>query len=200
MAQPPTLPAQSHMLLIDEVAKEVIRFLCGQRKGVIPIKQVRVVATSALTITGNSYTVDSVNLSTGDRVLLTAQSSNLANGIYVATVTSTTMTLARDVDANEENDFQSGMLVAVGEGTVYGGTLWRVTTAGWPGTKTLGNDALVFAQLTTLGVTGATGATGPTLSVSAPSGVTVPTNATTIVFGTGLSGSMSGTTLTLWKP
>lgn len=66
--------------------------------------------------------------------------------------------------------------------------------------STLASEAKADINSGVTGYTGPTGATGPTLQVSAPSGVTAATNCTTIIFGTGLSGSFTGGVLRVWIP
>ena len=155
-------------MMADEVARELSNLITG-RNGVVPLKTVRVVATSNVTsLTAASYTVDSVNLATGDRVLLTAQTANsgAANGIYVATVTGTTMALTRAPDMNTANHVQTGMQINVAEGGSYAASSWQVTTSGWPGSKTLGTDALAIGQFTGSAVSAATSSAAGTQSAA----------------------------------
>lgn len=53
------------------------------RDGPVLRAPVRVVATAAVTASGASPVVDGVSLTAGDRVLLTAQAADSANGVYV---------------------------------------------------------------------------------------------------------------------
>lgn len=202
MAQSPTIPALSHTLMESELVNEFIHFLKGKRNGVLPLRQVRAVAVTSLSLTAASTTLDGLTIVSGDRILLTAQSSSQQNGIYYATVTASTMALTRTDDYNESNCVTSGMIVAVGAGTTYGGTHWKMTTAAWPGTKTLDTDAQAWSQITTgaTGATGTTGATGATGAMSGygASGQTVITGITGIYVGTGLSCKLAGGVLSIY--
>ena len=106
----------------------------------------RAVATTNVTLTGGAPTpVDGVNLSVGDRVLVTAQSTGSQNGLYqVQTVGSgANGTWIRTSDGNETGEIEAGMIVMVTEGTVYADTQWKLVT---DDPITIGTTALTFTQ------------------------------------------------------
>lgn len=75
--------------------------------------------------------VDGVTLSDGDRVLVPNQATKSQNGIYVVGASPT-----RSTDADNTAELSGGTIVAVEQGTRYGGREMQVTTAGsiTPGT------------------------------------------------------------------
>jgi hypothetical protein len=106
----------------------------------------RVVTTTNITLTGGTpSSVDSVNLSTGDRVLVTGQTTGTQNGLYyVVTVGSgVTGTWARTSDGNENGEIEAGMIVMVTEGTIYADTQWKLIT---DDPITINTTALTFTQ------------------------------------------------------
>lgn len=99
----------------------------------IDFKQaVRVCATTNVTLIGGApNSVDDVNLSAGDRVLVTGQTDAVENGIYeVQTVgAGSNGTWIRSYDANSATgEVESGMIVQVTEGTANGDTQWVLKT------------------------------------------------------------------------
>lgn len=96
---------------------------------------VRACATAAVTLSGEQ-TIDGVALVTDDRVLLTAQTSSVDNGIYVVD----TGTWERAKDADGAYDFVKGSMIKVNSGTSNSG-VWQCTTAD---PITVGTSALTF--------------------------------------------------------
>ena len=83
---------------------------------------VRAITVTNVTLAGGAPTpVDGVNLSAGDRVLVTGQSTGSQNGLYqVETVGSgSNGTWVRTTDGNTTGEIEAGMIVMVTEGTVY---------------------------------------------------------------------------------
>lgn len=74
--------------------------------------------------------VDDVNLSAGDRILVTAQDPGSENGIYqVQTVgTGANGTWIRSIDTNQTGELEAGTIVMVTEGNTYADTQWKLTT------------------------------------------------------------------------
>lgn len=105
---------------------------------------VRVLATSNVTLATPGASIDGVSLSSGDRVLLTGQSSASENGIYVWTGASTA--LARATDANTADELL-GMAVFVLEGTAADSAWVLATNA----PITVDTTALSFTQFTGAG-------------------------------------------------
>lgn len=94
---------------------------------------VRAATTANITLSA-AQTIDGVSVVAGDRVLVKNQSTASQNGIYTASAS----TWTRAVDRIE-----SGMLVAVCEGTVAADTLWTLTTNE---PITVGTTSITFAQ------------------------------------------------------
>ncbi len=104
----------------------------------VPSKRsVQAVATSAITLSG-AQTIDGYSAIAGDRILVTAQSSGVNNGIYVVQTGSWT----RATDFNTTGYADYGLLIWVQNGSVDGGTVWKLTTTG---PITIGSTALTFA-------------------------------------------------------
>jgi filamentous hemagglutinin len=107
---------------------------------------VRVITLSNITLTGGApATVDGVNLSTGNRVLVAGQSTGSQNGLYeVQTVgAGSNGTWIRSSDGNVDGEIEAGMIVMVTEGTIYKDTQWKLTTND---PIIIGTTALVFEQ------------------------------------------------------
>ena len=106
----------------------------------------RVVSTTNITLAGGApNAVDSVNLSAGDRVLVTGQTTGSQNGLYyVSTLGSgSNGTWSRTSDGNENGEIEAGMIVMVSEGIIYADTQWKLIT---DDPITLGTTALTFTQ------------------------------------------------------
>lgn len=86
--------------------------------------------------TGGLQTIDDVTLTANDRVLVWQQADDTQNGIYLASAGS----WSRAIDLNA-NFTTGGKLVAVNEGTLYGGRLFQHTTVG---AITFGTTSIVF--------------------------------------------------------
>lgn len=99
---------------------------------------VRAATTANITLSG-AQTIDGVSVIAGDRVLVKAQSTASANGIYLAA--SGAWTRATDFDASAE---VLGSSVFVSEGTTLGNSVWLLTT---DGPITLGSTSLTFTQI-----------------------------------------------------
>jgi len=124
---------------------------------------VRVVTTSNITLSGGApNSVDGVNLSLNDRVLVTGQSSKSQNGIYYVTTVGSGAngTWARSVDANTTGEVLAGMIVMVTEGGQYADTQWKLLTND---PIVIGSTELTFAQ--NFGVPYTAAAVPPTANV-----------------------------------
>ena len=107
---------------------------------------VRVITVANVTLAGGAPTpVDGVNLSAGDRVLVTGQSTGNQNGLYqVQTVGSgSNGTWVRTSDGNTTGEIEAGMIVMVTEGTIYADTQWKLIT---DNPIVIGTTALTFTQ------------------------------------------------------
>ena len=69
--------------------------------------------------------VDGATLANGDRVLVPNQTTKSQNGIYIVSGSPT-----RSTDADNTGELSGGTIVAVEQGTKYGGREMRITTAG----------------------------------------------------------------------
>lgn len=108
--------------------------------GVLAVKDpVRVLASSNITLSG-LQTIDGVSLATNDRVACINQSTGSQNGLYAAA--SGAWTRVADMDQNTE--LTGGTEFLVNEGTVYAGSVWRITNTG---AITLGTTTLTFSQV-----------------------------------------------------
>jgi hypothetical protein len=106
---------------------------------------VRVVSRTNVVLSGGApNSVDDVNLSLGDRILVSGQDSGAANGIYYVTTvgTGSNGTWSRSVDGNTTGEILSGMVIMVTEGTSYADTQWKLITNN---PIVLGTTELVFS-------------------------------------------------------
>jgi len=109
---------------------------------------VRATATVSITVSNPRQSIGSNNLWDGvvlnvyDRVLLQNQSNNAENGIYVWNGAGTPLT--RSADANTTTGMYTGTLVVVTEGTLYGGSVWRLATGG---KITVGTTPITFSTV-----------------------------------------------------
>lgn len=107
---------------------------------------VRVCTVTNITLSGGApNSVDGINLSLNDRILVTGQTSGAQNGIYYVTAlgTGANGTWARSIDTNTTGELLSGTIVMVTEGTSYADTQWKLTTND---PITIGSTALTFVQ------------------------------------------------------
>lgn len=99
---------------------------------------VKALAAANITLYG-AQTIDGVAVTTGDRVLVTGQTSAVDNGIYDVD----TGTWTRSADFDGPYDVTKGTLVTVNEGTIYSRTCWALSTAD---PITIGTSALSFVS------------------------------------------------------
>ena len=107
---------------------------------------VRVVSTSNVTLSGGApNSVDGVNLSSNNRVLVTGQTNKAQNGIYYVTTvgSGSNGTWARTNDADLTGEVLAGMIVMATEGSQYADTQWKLLT---DDPITIGVTELTFAQ------------------------------------------------------
>jgi hypothetical protein len=138
------------------------------KTGLDPKDSVRVATTAALTVTysnGSSgvgatltnagtqaaITIDSIVLSSGDRVLVKDQASALQNGIYTVTTVGTASTnwvLTRSTDADQNPEVTPGAFTFVEEGTNNGNNGFVCTATG---TITIGTSNIPWVQFSGAG-------------------------------------------------
>lgn len=110
-------------------------------------------ATLTNASTQSALTIDSIVLSTGNRVLVKDQASALQNGIYVVTdigsaSTNWVMTRSTDFDNNPGGEVEGGDFVFVQEGTVGADNGYVVTTNG---EITVGTTPITWVQFSGAG-------------------------------------------------
>lgn len=103
-------------------------------------QSVRVASTANIATLSGLLTIDGVTVVANDRVLVKDQTTQSANGIYLAASGAWT----RALDADENAEVTAGLSVMVTEGTSQADTQWRLTTND---AITVGSTALVFAQI-----------------------------------------------------
>jgi hypothetical protein len=106
----------------------------------------RVVTVTNITLAGGApSSVDGVSLTTGDRVLVTAQTTGSQNGIYKVTTVGSGAngTWARTTDADQTGEIEAGMIIMVTEGAIYADTQWKLIT---DDPITIGTTTLTFTQ------------------------------------------------------
>lgn len=152
---------------------------------------VRVAATTNITLATPGANIDGVAMVSGDRVLLTAQTTALENGIWVWTGSGTPLT--RSTDADAVGEIKDGTTVAVaagtGAGTVYIQTASVDTTA--PGVTTAEVWVQFTTQATYVGTANRITVVGTTIDISAA--YVGQTSITTL--GTITTGTWTGTSI-----
>jgi len=106
----------------------------------------RVVTIVNITLAGGApNNVDGVNLTIGDRVLVTGQDTASQNGLYdVYTLgTGSNGTWVRTSDANATGEIEAGMIIMVTEGQVFADTQWKLIT---DNPIIIGTTGLTFTQ------------------------------------------------------
>lgn len=99
---------------------------------------VRAIATSNITLSG-TQTIDGVSVIAGDRVLVKAQSTGSANGVYVVAAGA----WSRATTEDNNNEMTPGAFWFVEGGTTYGKTQWRIENTG---TITVGTTSITINQ------------------------------------------------------
>ena len=106
----------------------------------------RVLTTSNITLSGGApNSVDGVNLSLDDRVLVIGQTTQSQNGIYFVDVlgSGSNGTWVRTGDTDLTGELLAGTIVMVTEGLVYHDTQWKLTT---DDPIVIGTTPLIFEQ------------------------------------------------------
>lgn len=100
-----------------------------------------IVANVALGAVPNASQADTLTLSPNDRILLSGQTDQSENGIYVVGASS----LARASDMSTGVEVQLNAFVRVLEGAVYNGSWWHLTSP-TSGAVTIGTTSIVFEE------------------------------------------------------
>jgi hypothetical protein len=103
----------------------------------------RATTTANITLSG-TQTIDGVGVIAGDRVLVRAQSTGSANGIYVVAAGA----WSRSTDADTDAEVHAGMFTFIEEGTVHADSGWVLSTNN---PITVGSTALAFTQFSGAG-------------------------------------------------
>jgi len=157
-------------------------YVDAARSGLDVKASVRAATTANITLSG-TQTVDGVDLSAGDRVLVKNQSTASQNGIYVVAAGS----WARSTDADSDAEVTPGLFTFVEEGTANADSGWVLSTNS---TITLGTTSLAFAQFSGAGqLTAGDGLTkdGSTLNVVTASTSRIVVNADSIDLASGVA-------------
>ncbi|WP_271672020.1 hypothetical protein [Bradyrhizobium sp. CCBAU 51627] len=111
--------------------------IAGSPNPGLAIKAPCLVATTANITLSGLQTVDGVALAAGNRVLVRAQTDQTTNGIYNAS----TGPWTRAIDANNNSDWASGLLVMAAQGATFSTMLFECPSAD---PIVLGTSAIVF--------------------------------------------------------
>lgn len=102
--------------------------------------------------------VDGVQASNGNRILLKDQTDQTQNGIYTLTISGTSYTLARSIDASNSSEASTsntnltgGSFVFVTGGSTNESTGWVISSP--EGAINLGTDKIIWTQFSSAGVT-----------------------------------------------
>jgi predicted aconitase with swiveling domain len=140
--------------------------------GPVKLNVTAVSVANIASLSAPGATLDSVSLSSGQRILLTAQTTTHQNGIWIWNGAASALTRPTDFVSASTTMAYFDQVVSVDQGTVYAGTEWRITTTG---TITIDTSAIAYTQWATNlagnGVTGtlaiANGGTGATSASTA---------------------------------
>lgn len=117
-----------------------------------PKDAVRAASSTNVTLPpgGTTFTVDSVTIVNGDRVLLAGQTTGSQNGIYDVSGVGTSVVLTRSTDMDASAEVTYGLSTLVVEGTANAGSTWMLTTTG---AITLGSTSLTISKISSGGTT-----------------------------------------------
>jgi len=160
-------------------------YVDAARSGLDVKASVRAATTANITLSG-TQTIDGVDLSAGDRVLVKNQSTASQNGIYVVAAGA----WARSTDADSDAEVTPGLFTFVEEGTANADSGWVLATNS---VITLGSTSLAFAQFSGAGqITAGDGLTktGSQIDIATASATRIVVNADSIDLATtGVSAS-----------
>jgi len=131
---------------------------------------------ATLTFTASGLiSIDSVSLSSGDRVIINSSTDQFVNGIYEYGTTASFFTRTSDFDGSPAQEVDGGEFSFVTEGTVNADTGWVVSSPN--STATIGVDSIIWTQFSAAGV------------ITAGSGMTQDGTTFNVNGGVGLSAS-----------
>lgn len=135
--------------------------------------------------TQSAFTIDGVSPTTGTKILVKNQTSNVQNGIYVLTIVgsgSTNWVLTRSSIYNTPTLIQSGLEVYINNGTINGGSAWMQSAI----VVTIGTSPIIFTSFIPItALTGDVTAIGP----GSVSSIVSSINGKSIVLGGSLTTS-----------
>lgn len=134
----------------DAATKGYVDTAVANLNSVYKYRNVRAATTANITLSNPATAVfDGVTLTSGERLLVRAQTAQAENGIYIFNGSSSALTRATDADAWAEFP---GSLVSVNEGTLYADARFfcPVNDGG-----TLDTTAITYTQDTSTGLTAA---------------------------------------------
>ncbi len=147
--------------------------------GLDPKESVRAATTANIDLTtGGTLTIDGVNTSAGDRILVRAQTDPTENGIYE--VAAGAWSRASDMDGTPSSEVSGGNFTFVEQGSTYQNTGWVLQG---DGELALGVDNLNWTQFSGAGqITAGDGLTktGETIDVNPGDGVQIVSDAVAV--------------------
>ena len=148
---------------------------------------------ATLTFTASGLTsIDSVSLSSGDRVIINSSTDQFVNGIYEYGTTASFFTRTSDFDGSPAQEVDGGEFSFVTEGTLNADTGWVVSSPN--STATIGTTPIIWTQFSAAGViTAGDGLVqvGTAFNVGAGTGITVSSSQVSIAT-TGVSATSYG--------
>jgi hypothetical protein len=118
------------------------------------------VATANVSIAGPGATLDGYTMVSGDRILLTGQTSASQNGLWLFNGSAAAMTRPTDYPAANTTMAVFGVTVFIVNGTLKAGTFWKLTTTG---TITIDTTATTWTQMVLAGSGGGLTSVGLTM-------------------------------------
>ena len=156
----------------------------------------RVITVANITLSGGApSSVDGVNLTLKDRVLVTGQTNAAQNGIYFVTTvgSGSNGTWTRSIDTDATGELLAGTIVMVTEGLIYADTQWKLTTDN-PiiiGVSELifeQNSAFAFGNVYANGTAVLASSVGDVLTLSAGNNIAITGNNTSKTVTIGVTG------------
>lgn len=116
--------------------------LAGSGGSGLIARAVAVTNVSIASPSGSTTVWDGITLAAGNRVLLTAQTNPVENGVYV--YNGAGVALTRAIDFSAISEIKSGTSIVIAEGTLNRGTIWQIETVD---PITVGSTAITIAQI-----------------------------------------------------
>lgn len=136
-------PTTSGTNVLNTVLTNLYNYTNSAIQGLSWKANVNAAATNNIDITSAPASVDSIPLSAGDRVLLTAQTDPIENGIWIFAAVGSPFTRSADMNTGSTANGAS-VIVDSGAGA-NSGTIWVCTSP--DGSAVVGTDNLTFSEL-----------------------------------------------------